>query len=96
MSTRTFRFTKTFQKIYKKDYEPSRFFTIEDEFRAQMLKQGYLVMNVEVKWVMMTTCKAARANVSLRHRRAMQAEIDALKDPVDRVYYHPSLKKKRG
>jgi len=66
---KTLTFSKHFLKTYKKDYIPLEHFSPEDEFTAQILKQGYVPKDIKVQETITITCQAAKANIPLEERK---------------------------
>jgi len=86
MAQKTFTFSKYFGKTYDKDYRPTGFLSAEGEFRAKMLRQGYLINDVKVRETITISCFAARANVSLKEREKLQKNLPKI--PKDKIVLH--------
>lgn len=75
MSQKTFTFKKRLGRAYPIGYIPTQHITTADEFKARVVKQGYLVKNVrKYEWY---ECEAARANIPHKERQKAQNEIDS-------------------
>ncbi len=72
--TFTFRYKKI--KLVEKGYIFTRYISAKEAFKAELLKQGYLVRNFKEREMIEITCEAARANYSLKERIKLQKQID--------------------
>lgn len=71
-----FTFSRFFSKTYRKGYVPLGYISAQDEFKAQLVKQGYLAKDIVVEECILVRAIGARANVSLHERKKLQNQID--------------------
>jgi hypothetical protein len=76
MKQKQFIFSKQFSKTYNRSYIPTGYLDIEDEFKDQMLRQGYIVKDIRRIETITVSCIAAKANISLKERIKFQKDIN--------------------
>lgn len=70
-----FTFSKYFRNSYPKDYRPSGYLSVEDEFKSKLLKQGYLIKDLKIENTITITCFGAKANIPYEERIKLQETL---------------------
>ena len=87
MKQTEFIFNKEFSKNYSKDYIPDLYINAIYEFKASMMRRGYLIKNIQQREMIEVRCIAAKANISLEERKKLQEEIDKkLSDEIEMIH----------